>query len=85
MATYRLSRLAEADLSGIGTHTLQTLGLDQTIRYLDELEARRSNRLEGLPHFFPVTRSEAPPTDQRVLPCAPECSKPKQLPSPKSA
>jgi ParE toxin of type II toxin-antitoxin system, parDE len=36
---YRLSRLAEADLIDIGTYTLHTWGEDQTIRYLDDLEA----------------------------------------------
>jgi toxin ParE1/3/4 len=35
----RLSRLAEADLLGIGGYTLRTWGDAQTIRYLDELEA----------------------------------------------
>jgi ParE toxin of type II toxin-antitoxin system, parDE len=39
MAMYRLSRLAEADLIDIGTYTLHTWGEDQTIRYLDDLEA----------------------------------------------
>ena len=39
MATYRLSRLAEADLLEIGTFTLTTWGEDQTFRYIDALEA----------------------------------------------
>ena len=39
MATFRLSRLAEADLTNIGAYTLRTWGEDQTIRYLDGLEA----------------------------------------------
>lgn len=38
MAIFRLSRLADADLD-IGAYTLRTWGLDQTIRYLDGLEA----------------------------------------------
>ena len=39
MATFRLSRLAEADLINIGSYSLRTWGEDQTIRYLDDLEA----------------------------------------------
>lgn len=39
MATFRLSRRADADLLGIGTYTLRTWGRAQAIRYLDELEA----------------------------------------------
>ena len=39
MATYRLSRLAEADLLDIANYTLQTWGQDQAIRYVDDLEA----------------------------------------------
>jgi toxin ParE1/3/4 len=39
MPAYRLSRLAEADLLDIATHTLQTWGRDQAIRYVDDLEA----------------------------------------------
>ena len=39
MATYRLSRLAEADLLDIATYTLRTWGQDQAIRYVDDLEA----------------------------------------------
>ena len=39
MATFRLSRRAEADLTDIGAYTLRTWGKDQTIRYLDDLEA----------------------------------------------
>ena len=38
MATFRLSRRADADLIEIGTYTLETWGEDQAIRYLDELE-----------------------------------------------
>lgn len=39
MATFRFSRHAEADLVGIGGYTLRTWGVDQTLRYLDDLEA----------------------------------------------
>lgn len=39
MATYRLSRLAEADLMEIGAYTLNTWGEEQAIRYLNSLEA----------------------------------------------
>src|SRR5208283_2206767 len=39
MATFRLSRLAEADLLDIATYTLRTWGQDQAIRYVDDLEA----------------------------------------------
>jgi toxin ParE1/3/4 len=39
VATFRLSRLAEDDLTGIGVYTLRTWGEDQAIRYLDGLEA----------------------------------------------
>jgi toxin ParE1/3/4 len=39
VAVFRLSRLAEADLMDIGQYTQQTWGTDQTIHYLDELEA----------------------------------------------
>ena len=39
MAAFRFSRRAEADLLGIGAHTLRTWGEDQAIRYLDDLEA----------------------------------------------
>ena len=39
VATFRLSRLAEADLMDIGAYTLDTWGEDQTIRYIDGLEA----------------------------------------------
>ena len=38
MAVFRLSRLAEADMIDIGTYTLRPWGLDQTIRYVDDLE-----------------------------------------------
>jgi toxin ParE1/3/4 len=36
---FRLSRLAEADLMDIGTYSLNKWGEDQTVRYLDALEA----------------------------------------------
>ena len=39
MAEFRFSRGAEADLLSIGAYTLRTWGEDQTIRYLDDLEA----------------------------------------------
>ena len=39
MAAFRFSRRGEADLLGIGAYTLRTWGEDQTIRYLDDLEA----------------------------------------------
>ena len=39
MAKFRLSRLAEADLMGIGIYTLRTWGVDQTIRYIEDLES----------------------------------------------
>lgn len=39
MAVVRFSRLAEADLLSIGSYTLRTWGEEQTIRYLDALEA----------------------------------------------
>ncbi len=39
MAKFRLSRAAEVDLLDIGAYTLRTWGIDQTIRYLDDLEA----------------------------------------------
>ncbi len=39
MRKFRLSRLAEADLMDIGTYSLNKWGEDQTIRYLDALEA----------------------------------------------
>ena len=35
MATFRLSRLAEADLIEIGAYTLRAWGEDQAIRYID--------------------------------------------------
>jgi toxin ParE1/3/4 len=38
VATFRFSRRAEADLVGIGGYTLRAWGVDQTIRYLDDLE-----------------------------------------------
>jgi toxin ParE1/3/4 len=38
VATFRLSRLAEADLMEIGAYTLDTWGEHQTLRYLHELE-----------------------------------------------
>jgi toxin ParE1/3/4 len=39
MGKYSLSRLAEADLMDIGTYSLDKWGEDQTIRYIDALEA----------------------------------------------
>jgi toxin ParE1/3/4 len=39
MAEFRFSRGAEADLLSIGAYTLRTWGEDQTIRYIDDLEA----------------------------------------------
>ena len=39
MAVFRFSRRAEADLLSIGAYTLHTWGEDQTIRYIDDLEA----------------------------------------------
>jgi toxin ParE1/3/4 len=39
MSKFRLSRLAEADLMDIGTYSLSKWGEDQTIRYIDALEA----------------------------------------------
>ena len=38
MATFRLSRLAEADLTDIGIYSLQIWGEDQAVRYIDNLE-----------------------------------------------
>ena len=40
MGALRFSRLAEADLLGIGAHTLRSWGEAQAGRYLCELEAR---------------------------------------------
>jgi toxin ParE1/3/4 len=39
MRKFRLSHLAEADLIDIGTYSLNKWGEDQTIRYIDALEA----------------------------------------------
>jgi toxin ParE1/3/4 len=39
VAAFRFSRRAEADLLLIGAYTLRTWGEDQTIRYIDDLEA----------------------------------------------
>ena len=39
MGAFRFSRRAEDDLLGIGAYTLRTWGKDQTIRYIDDLEA----------------------------------------------
>ncbi len=39
MASFRFSRLAEADLLSISAYTLRTWGEAQTIRYIDALEA----------------------------------------------
>ena len=43
VGTFRLSRLAEADLLSIGTYTLRTWGEAQTFRYLGELESATSS------------------------------------------
>ncbi len=39
MAAFRFSRRAEADLLSISAYTLRTWGEDQTVRYIDDLEA----------------------------------------------
>jgi toxin ParE1/3/4 len=39
VGSFRLSRLAEADLLSIGAYTLRSWGETQTIKYLDEMEA----------------------------------------------
>jgi len=39
VAALRFSRRAAADLLSIGTYTLRTWGIDQTISYIDDLEA----------------------------------------------
>ena len=39
MAKFRVSCVAELDLLDIGKYTLRAWGVDQTIRYLDDLEA----------------------------------------------
>lgn len=39
MAAFRLSRRAETDLLSIAHYTLRTWGEDQTVRYLDDIEA----------------------------------------------
>jgi toxin ParE1/3/4 len=39
VAAFRFSRRAEADLLGIARHTLRAWGVDQTVRYIDDLEA----------------------------------------------
>ena len=39
MAAFRFSPLAETDLVDIATYTLQTWGEEQTIRYIDDLQA----------------------------------------------
>jgi toxin ParE1/3/4 len=39
LAIYRLSHLAEADLIDIAAYTLDTWGPEQTVRYVDALEA----------------------------------------------
>ena len=39
MARLRFSHRAETDLLGIGAYTLKTWGVDQTIRYIADLEA----------------------------------------------
>ena len=38
MARFRFSRRAEADLASIGAYTLKTWGVDQTIRYIADLQ-----------------------------------------------
>jgi toxin ParE1/3/4 len=48
MATFKLSRRAEADLLNIGAYTLDRWGDDQAVRYLAELEAC-CQRLADLP------------------------------------
>jgi toxin ParE1/3/4 len=39
VARFRFSRRAEADLLSIGDYTLRTWGVDQALRYIDDLEA----------------------------------------------
>ena len=39
MAWYRFSRMAETDLLGIATYTLNTWGEEQTVSYIDGLES----------------------------------------------
>jgi toxin ParE1/3/4 len=39
VAAFHFSRRAEADLLEIGSYTVQTWGVDQAIRYIDQLEA----------------------------------------------
>ena len=39
MAAFRFSRRAEADVLGIAAYTLRAWGEDQTIRYMNDLEA----------------------------------------------
>jgi len=39
VGAFRFSRRAEADLVSIGAYTLRTWGEDQTVHYLDDLEA----------------------------------------------
>ena len=39
MARFRLTRRAESDLMEIASYTLERWGEDQTIRYIDDLEA----------------------------------------------
>jgi toxin ParE1/3/4 len=39
VAAFRFSRRAEADLLSIAAYTLQTWGEEQTIHYIDDLEA----------------------------------------------
>ena len=38
MAEYRLTRRAEADLSGIADYSIETFGIEQARRYRDQLE-----------------------------------------------
>jgi toxin ParE1/3/4 len=39
VASFRFSRQAEADLLAIGRYTIRTWGMDQAVRYIDDLEA----------------------------------------------
>jgi len=50
VASFRLSRRAEADLAAIASYTLVRWGEDQTIRYIDDLE-RCCGQLAELPEL----------------------------------
>jgi len=50
LPAYQLSRLARLDLIDIADYTLDTWGVDQTLRYLDGLEAC-FNRLAETPRI----------------------------------